>query len=290
MSRRGFVLVMLAVVLWSGNFVFVRAAVDVVPPMALSFYRWVLASCLAIAVAWPHLRRDWPLIKAGWRSLLLLGMTGIAGNSLFVFYGLKTTTAINALLMNSMSPLLTALITFLYFRERPRLSTMIGLALAICGVVWVVIGGDWHLLRTLRLNSGDLWVLVGVATYAVYMAFLRKVPPMHDLSLNAATFTVGAITLLPFFLFEYAGGARSDWSAPISWITIIYMAVGTSVISYFCFNKAIRLIGATRASSFLLLTPPIGAVIAMMTLGERLTMPHVIGAALIFAGLFLGRR
>lgn len=289
-SRRGLALILLAVVIWSGNFVFVRVAVTVVPPVALSFYRWLLASVLAFVVAWPHLRQDWPLIVRGWRSLMLLGVMGIAGNSLFIFYGLKTTTAINAVLMNSMSPLLTALLTFVFFRERPQFRTMIGLALAICGVAWVVCGGDWHLLRTLHLNAGDLWVLVGVAAYAVYMAFLRKVPPIRDVSLNAVTFAIGALSLLPFFWIEHASGAQADWSAPIGWITILYMAVGSSVISYLCFNKAIRLIGATRAASFLLLTPPLGAVFAMLALGEQLTVAHVVGAALIFAGLFIGRR
>lgn len=290
LSRTGLALVLIAVFLWAGNFVFVRAAVGVVPPMAIAFYRWIVASGIAIALAWPYLRQDMRTILRNWRILFLLGAFGIGGNSGFMFYGLQSTTAINAVLMNSVSPLLVAILTFVFFGERPQRRTLVGLLFAILGVVWVIIGGDIHALLSLHLNAGDFWVLMGVASYAVYMAFLRKAPAMRDVSLNAVTFLFGTLPLLPLFLMEHAGGARTDWGQPIGWIAILYMAAGSSVVSYLCFNKAIRLIGATRASAFLLLTPLMGSLFAVALIGETLTSAHVVGAALIFTGLFIGRR
>lgn len=290
MSRKGLALVMCAVLLWSANFIFIRASNEYIAPGALSLYRWAFASVIALGLAWPYLRKDWPALKSHWRVLFLLAALGMAGNTILLCIGLQTTTAINALLMNSLMPLLTALFAFLFFRERPRKAMVIGIIFAMAGVMWVVIRGDFTVLRNLHFNSGDFWIISGVATYAGYVVVLRRAPQVADLSLNAVTFVLGALCVVPFFLWEYWSGARTVWEQPIVWGAIAYTAIGTSVITFICFNMSVRLLGATRASSFLLLTPFFGTIFAILFLGEELMLAQVVGAALIFFGLYIGRR
>ena len=167
-SRHPYLLLTLAVFLWSANFIVGRAVHGVIPPVALAFYRWAGASLLVIGPAWPHLRRDWPAVRAAWPILLVLSAIGIAAFNTLVYTGLQTTQALNALLMQSMMPVLIVAMSFLLFRERISFRQGCGIALSLAGAAAIILKGNPRALVTLAINHGDLLVLVAVICYAGY--------------------------------------------------------------------------------------------------------------------------
>lgn len=286
---RPYVLLVLTVLFWSGNFILGRAVHAEVPPVALAFWRWAGAFLIVIGPALPHLRRDLPALLRAWRIVLILSAVGIAAFNTLVYLGLGETTAINAFLLQSALPVLIILFSFLIFRERTGPLALGGVALSMAGVVTILTGGEPLALAALVPNRGDVLVFVAVASYALYSALLRLRPAVHPLSLLAATFGIGAVILSPFWVWEMLSGAMMRLNGT-TLLSIGYVAVFPSVLAYFCYNRGVQLIGANRAGQFIHLMPVCGSLLAVLILGEAFRMFHVVGMGLCFAGIVLATR
>lgn len=279
-----FLLLPLAALFWSGNFIVGRAVSGLAAPFFLAFWRWLLAFALLLPFAWPHLRRDWPVLKRHPLALLGYAITGIAAFSVMVYQGLRSTQAVNGLLLQSVIPVAILACSFALFGERPRPRQVIGVALSIAGVAAIAGHGSIADLLRLRLHPGDLWVLGAVLCYAVYSACLKRRPRLHPLSFMAAGIFLTLLTLLPGFLYEVArGGPVAPRGTALA--AIAYLAVFPSLLSYLFFTRGVELIGANRAGQFIHLMPLFGSILAVAFLGERLQPFHAAGLALIGGGI-----
>jgi drug/metabolite transporter (DMT)-like permease len=260
-----------------------------VPPVALSFWRWVLALLLVTPLAWPHLKRDLPVLKARWRLIVALSLMGVASFGVLLYFGLQTTTALNSVVMQAGIPPLVMLFGWLALKDRVNRWQVTGMALSLIGVLAVVTRGrPWDLLH-LGLNPGDGLILIGVVLYAVYSLILRRRPDVHPLSLLWATFAVAALALAPLYALEAALGARTELSIR-ALLGIGYIAVLPSFAAYLFFNRGVELVGAARASQYLHLQPIFGAILAVLLLGETFHLHHAVGMALILAGIAVSSR
>ncbi len=281
-----YLLLTLAALFWSGNFIVGREVRDVVPPVALAFWRWSGGFLIVLPLAWPHLRRDLPELLRRWPMLLLLSATGIACYNTFIYIGLGTTTALNALLMQSAMPLVIIAWSFALFGERPGWLPDLAVLVSLLGVLTIVTGGEPWALAEVTLNRGDLWVFVAVVTYALYSALLRKRPSVHPASFIAATFLIGTAMLAPLYLREIGQGLVIH-PEPRAWMALVYVATFPAVAAYFCWNRGVQLVGANRAGQFFHLMPVFGSGLAILVLGEEFRAYHAAGAALIFLGIVL---
>jgi len=284
-----YVLLVFASLFWSGNFIIGRAVHEVVPPVGLAFWRWALASLIILAAAAPHLVRDWPALRASWRSIVLLSVLGVTAYNTLVYVGLQSTSAINSLLMQSTMPVVIILMTFLLFGERFTLRQAVGVLVSLGGAVTIVTKGYWVALMGLSFNVGDIWVMGAVASYAAYTALLRQRPAVHPLSLLAATFSTGTLFLAPFYGWE----TMVVKAVPADLTTVgavAYLALFPSVLAFFCFNRGVQAVGANRAAVFIHLIPVFGIIMAVVFLGEELSLAHLAGMGLIFAGVAIVAR
>lgn len=282
-------LLVLATLFWSLNFVLGRAVIELIPPIALSFWRWTIAFLIVLGFAWPHLKRgDFVTLRAQWKLVAALGFLGVATFNALVYYGLHTTTVTNAVLLQSTMPVLIALGSFLIFREPLRLLALLAVAVSLTGVAVIVARGDWSVLRTLSVAPGDAWIMLAVIFYALYSVLLRRRPAVHPLSFLAGTFAFGSLMLLPVYLWEHVTVAVIQWDLP-TLAAIAYVGIFPSLLAYLCFNRAVELIGANRAGQFVHLMPVFGSALAALFLGERLQGFHLVGAMLIAAGIALAQ-
>ncbi len=284
-----YLLLVLAPLFWSGNFILGRAVRADVPPVGLAFWRWAISSMLVVGLAWPNLKQEWPIIRRSWRILLLLALLGVAMFNTLVYTGLQYTTAINGLLMNSAIPVLIILMSYLFFRETVTPLQILGILLSLGGVVLIVAQGDIEVLRSLALNRGDVLVFIAVAGYAAYSISLRHRPPIQPFSLLAVTFTLGTLMLLPLYLWESLSGRPVSFNQ-VTLLTIAYVAIFPSILAYLCFNRGVELVGANQAGLFIHLMPVFGSLMAIFFLGESFRWFHGLGIALILAGILLVTR
>jgi drug/metabolite transporter (DMT)-like permease len=289
LNDRPYLLLILAQLFWSGNFVLGRAVHAQVPPVALAFCRWFGAFFVIVGFAWPALRRDLPLMRRHWPMLLLLAATGVAAFNTLVYIGLGSTTALNGLLMQSTMPVVILLWSFALVGERPSVRQLLGIGVSLVGVVVILTRGVPWTLGGVALNRGDLWIFAAVVAYALYSVLLRRRPPLHQLSFLAVTFGFGSALLLPFLAWESATDATLHVDAT-TLLAIGYVAIFPSVLAYFCWNRGVELVGANRAGQFVHLMPVFGSMLAILLLGEAFRLFHAVGATLIFAGIALAAR
>jgi drug/metabolite transporter (DMT)-like permease len=287
--RAAYLLLFLAVLFWSANFVVGRAYSTVIPPVALAFWRWVGASLLVLPFAWPHLARDLPLLLRCWPRMLLFAAVGVSTFNTCAYIGLQTTTAIHGVLLQSAMPVVILVFTFLFFHERPRAAQLFGVLLSLAGVLAIITEGRPASLLDLALNPGDIWILAATIAYAAYSALLRLRPPVHPLSFLAGSFVLGTLLLVPFYLLERASGRVLTLDQP-TMIVIAYVAIGPSLLSYLFYNRGIELLGANRAGQFMYLVPALGSLFAVLFLGEAVRIYHFAGLACIVAGISLASR
>ncbi len=276
----------LANLLWAGNIVLARGVADLVPPVALAYWRWTGAFCISLPVAWPYLRRDAPVLVRHWRMMLLLSATGIATYNTMSYIALAQTSALNVLLLQSAQPLLIIVWGAAIFAERPSLRQAAGVLVSLAGVAAIAGRGSAAVLLGLRLNPGDWWILGGISVYSIYCVMLRRRPAVHPLAFLSAAMGIGSCLILPFYLAELASGAHIT-GGPRAFLAMGYMAVFPSFVAYLLFNRGIELIGAGRAGQSMHLMPLFGSVLAVLFLGERFHAYHAAGIALIGAGILM---
>jgi drug/metabolite transporter (DMT)-like permease len=284
----GPLLLALSMLFWAGSIVSGRAAAALIPPSLFTLLRWGGALLIVAPLAWPHLRQDRAALLRRWPVVVALALLGVDAFNNLMYRGLHSTTAINALLLQSVTPLFVIVALFLMFRERPTLLQMAAILVSLAGVAVIAGKGSLTVLRALDVNPGDAIVTVAVVCYALYSALLRLKPAVHPLSLLAASFAVGVVFLVPLAVTEAQAGARLIVT-PVSAFAIVYSCVFPAFLAYFFYNRGVELVGPARAGQYVHLMPAFGVVLAVLFLGETLHPYHIAGIALIGAGLWLAR-
>ncbi len=283
-SRRNvYLMLVLVMLLWSGNSIVARAIHADVPPFTLAFMRWAGASLIVLPIAWRHIRKDRETIRARWPVILLLGMVGVGSFNAFMYSGLQYTTAANSLLVQAAIPALVLLLDLLFFRTRPRLAQIAGCIVAAAGVFIIIFRADPAAMAALHFNHGDALVLCAVVMWSLYTVLLRLRPAMSGLSFLALTIFIGALAMAPFAAMELQ--SRAVHVTPGVLAGIGYVTIFPSIIAYFLFNTAVDAIGAGDAGQVINLQPLFGALLASLILGEDMHSYHIGGMALILAGI-----
>jgi drug/metabolite transporter (DMT)-like permease len=282
-----YLLVSLAPLFWSGNFVLGRALHESIPPIALSFWRWAVALLILLPFVLRRVRELAGALRRHWAILSLLGLLGVTNFNTFVYIGLQTTTATNAVLLVSATPVLILALSYFLLGQSVRPVQALGVLLSLSGVGAIVTAGEPTVIADLALNSGDLWILGAVASWALYSVCLRWRPQGMDAPMFlTATVVTGLVPLMPLYLWDLARGS----SLSVDGVTIGavgYVALFPSVLAYVFWNRGVAALGANRTGQFLHLMPVFGTLLSMLLLGERLAMYHFAGIGLIGAGILL---
>jgi len=282
-----YLLLTLTVLSWSGNMVVGRAIRGDVPPLTLAFWRWVIAFLLVLPLALPHLKSQWPLLKKGWKAILLLGVLGVGGYNTFAYLALRDTTATNAALLNSFIPIATIAISWAFLGKHLRRIEGLGVMISLCGALTIVSHGDLNVLIHLNLNVGDVWMLGAVAVWAIYTVGLAWRPAgVHPMLMLAAMTLVGLLALAPAYAWEMAQGRNAHWQ-PSAFAALAYVGIFPSFIGYIFYNRGVAEVGANKASLFIHLMPVFGTLLSAVFLGEVPYWYHYLGIALIFTGIWL---
>ena len=288
-----YALLAIAVLLWAGNWVFARALRFDAPPVALAFWRWLIALVILSPLAFSHVRQQWRVVLRSWRVLCLLALLATVFQHIPVYIGLRDTTATNGALLNSTTPIMIFVLSRVLFGERWSARQALGVAISLGGVVVIVARGEITALAGLQLNGGDLWVLFATLSWAIYTVCLRWRPAELDpLAMLWTISALGVVAMVPLYAWELASG-RTVHVTPIALAGIAYMGVFATVVAYVFWNRAVQQIGPNRAGPFMYLMLVYTPLLAMVFLDERLQLYHFIGCALILGGIYLaasGRR
>ena len=288
--RLAHALIFIAPALWSVNYLVARWAPGVIAPHALALGRWVVAALVLGLFCHREIAAKREAIRGEARQLLALGALGMWVCGAFVYIGGRSTAAVNIGLLYAASPVLIALFSALWLRERFGVLQALGVALALAGVLHVLLRGRWGALADVHLNPGDLWIAVAVLCWTAYSLLLRAWPsafsPLARLTLMACA---GIVVLIPFTVWEALFWLPSE----LSWRSaalVLAAALIPGAGAYGAYSYMQRALGAARVSVVLYLGPLYSAVIGWLVLGERIEPFHAIGALLILPGIWLSTR
>ena len=288
-ANQPYLLLSITSLCWAGNAIVGRLAAGHIPPVTLSFLRWSLAFLILLPFAWKHLVRDWGAIRARLGIMVIVSVTGIGAFNTLQYWALEYTQALNTLLLQSAGPLVVAVWSLLLLGVRLTLAQAAGVVLSLTGVLVILLHGDLGALSSIQFNKGDVIFIVALIIFGFYSVMSLKRPAIHALSFAAFTFGAGAACLVPLLIWELATRPVMALNAA-NLLSLFYVAVFPSTLAYLCYNRGVQLIGANRAAPFFHVVPLFGSVMAMVFLGERPELFHVIGFALVLTGVFVASR
>jgi drug/metabolite transporter (DMT)-like permease len=299
LTPRLVMLLLLPPLLWAANAVFARLAINSIGPLWLNALRWGLALLILLPLGWKLLATAESRARIGerWVYLSILGLIGVGAYNGLQYVALRTSTPVNVTLIASSLPLWSMIVGVAFYRIHPTRPQLIGAGLSLAGVLTVIARGSLDALLRIQLVEGDLLMVLGIMGWAIYSWMLAR-PPAHMSGAarpewNWAEFLLAQCLFGVVIAFAAAGTGElvapsmtPDWNWQLI-ATIIFIAVGPSVIAYRSWGLAVAEAGPAMAAIFYNLTPLIAAVLSVLVIGEWPQPYHGAAFLLIVAGIFV---
>lgn len=266
---------------WAGNFLLGKVAVGTMDPLSLVFLRWSLVVIPLLVVAQCLEHPDWRSALRHWPRLLLLGLLGIIGYTLLLYWALQHTTPLNAALVNAFNPALIVLAAVVFLHAKIGWKSVAGIITALIGVIFLLTDGRVWEVFSVHYGLGDLLIVIAVVLWTAYTIIARRspVPPITSTALQVLFSVVLLVPFVILFGLHLPSTPAGAWS-------LIYIAVFPSLIAYVLWNWALSVVGPSQAAVYLNLLPMLTAA-ASVLMGVSLTWGQIVGGVLVIAGVVL---
>lgn len=279
-----------AVVVWGASFIATKIAVSQISPLAVVWLRFAIGiPILFIAVA---MRRQFEFPRRGeWLYFSLLGFLGISFHQWLQSNGLQTAQATTTAWIVATSPAFIAILGWVVLKESLSRLQSLGIGLAMGGVMIVVSRGNFSLDAIGGFGTfGDLLILISSINWAVFSILSRNGLKKHPSTY--LTFWIMAIGWLITSVAFFSGGRQTELAALdlSGWQAMIYLGIFTTGLAYIAWFDALSRLPAAQTGAFLFLEPPSSMIVAAFVLQEQITLPALVGGAIILFGIWLVNR
>ncbi|WP_024303239.1 DMT family transporter [Pseudogulbenkiania sp. MAI-1] len=274
---------LLAVLIWAANTVVSKAAATVFDPAAISFYRWLVAALVLTPFCLLPLWRQRRALIPHLPRFAVLSLLGMVLYQCLAYYAAHSTSATNMGVICALIPLLGLLLSGLVFGQRVGPSAMLGVALSLGGVLYLLGQGNPASLLASGVNLGDGLILIGSTAYALYGLLLKRWAPPFGPWLNLYMQVLLAVAMLT----PLALSADSLAIPPQGVGLVLFAGIASSVLAAYFWMRGIARLGSQRTAIFMNLLPLFTALIASATLGEAIHAYHWLGGGLILLGVSL---
>ncbi|OXM82750.1 DMT family transporter [Paenibacillus rigui] len=291
LRNSSYALLIIATCIWGGNFVAGKVLVSHMPPITLAALRWCIAFAgLALFYGKEALRLR-SKVRKHWKMISFLSITGVAGFNTLTYVAVQYTGSINASLMNSATPIMVVVLSWVMLKERLAWRAIPGIVVSMAGVAWIIGRGSMDALLSLSFNKGDLWMLLAVLCWAMYSVGMKRAAglfPASPFLLVQVGFAL--VLMIPLSAMElFTVGKPVEWSFPVA-AGLLYIGLFASIVAFLSWNRAIELAGPQRCAGFLNFIPMFSTIFAMSFTGERFHLYHLLGIVFIVAGVYFTQR
>jgi drug/metabolite transporter (DMT)-like permease len=279
--------VLVIMVFWAGNFIVVKGAIGILPPVGFTFLRYVLASVTLLSL----LRWRTGSIRPPRGDLVALSLLGIVGFGCYQILwpvALQSIPAGDSALLIATTPVITALLAAATRADQPNAAKLTGALISFAGVAMVIAAG-----QRLDLGAslvGDGLTIVAAACWAVYTVFGARILRRHS-PLVATTWAIvaGTLFIAPLGIAQLVSSDIPGVGLPVV-LAIAYSGTLAAGIANVVVFHGLKLLGPTRVTALQSLVPALAVVLAAVFLGEAIRPAQVIGGVVILAGVALLRR
>jgi drug/metabolite transporter (DMT)-like permease len=284
-ARLIFPLIILGQLIAGGTFPIAKIAVSSIEPFTLALLRFGIASVamLLIIVATGRVRK---IERGDWLRFIMIGLLAVPLNQLLFLYGLKFTTAGRSALFYGATPIFVFLMAILYLKEKVTPLKIIGISASFAGVAVILRGG--------RMDEGvlfgDFLVILAVIAWAAYTVLGKNLLCKYgSLTVTAYALIIGTVAYFPIGIVP---AIRFDYShvPDAAWLSLLYIAIMTSVVSYSIWYWALARMEASKLAIFQNLQPVFAAILSMIVVGETFGFDFYLGGAFVIGGVLLTQR
>lgn len=289
-QTKGVLFALLATLLWSVNMVIASGIKEHIPPIGLAFWRWAIACIVLAPFALKSSIENWKIIKKNIRYLMLTALLGITIFNTLIYFAGKTTSAVNLSLIAISIPLFIVAISRIAFKEKVSNTKLMGIAIIITGVLVLITKGSLQALLHINFSIGDLLMLVACFFFACYTILVRLKPTELPAKVFLfSVFVIGVIFLFPFYIFEHVYYKKVLLDTKTILITS-YVGIFASLVSYYLWNEAIRLIGTSKTALIYYLIPVFSGILAYFFLDQQIIITQIVSMGIIISGLLITNR
>jgi len=273
----------LAASIWGGMYVVVKVVVDVVPPLELVWFRYVIA-IFALLIIGVVTKQSWRIGKRDW---LLLFMIGLIGNTISIVtqeVGTMLSTAQMGAIITSTTPAFMVLFARIILKEKITFKKSISIILATIGVCMIV--GNANIDSSHQL--GGVSLLVAALTWSLMSVLIKRVPGHYSQIVITSYAILVAITLLtPFTISRLSDLDFQAMMHPSIWGGLLYLGVISTACGFLLWNYGLQMLNASSGGLFFFFQPIVGTFLGWLLLGEQIGFSFWIGTLLIFMGVLL---
>jgi drug/metabolite transporter (DMT)-like permease len=275
--------VFLANVIWGASFPVYKWALSEIPSFTFVFVRFYIGALILL----PFVYKDLKINREDWKDLFVLSFIGITVTISLLILGLERSSSLNAPIILSAGPVALIIASFFFLKEKLKTKVIAGTLVSLIGVIIIIIlplfkdGLDGGIL-------GNLFLAGAALGSVIHSVLLKKIMPKYNaLTIAFWQFLIGSLPLLPLYFIELN---QTNWTSEINTkiiIGIFFGAVLATAIAHSLFAFGIKYLKASEVGIFTYVDPIATAIIALPLLGEKITVPYLIGAFFVFLGIFI---
>ena len=284
-----YIFLIFATAFWGGNIIAAKvASIISLEPIKLSFYRNIVVIIILLPFVFYKIKIIFEIFKQNWKIIIFFSILSVSIFNTFMNIALTTSSVISTSLMPSFAPSMIIIFSLIIYKSKISYLQLIGVIVSFIGFINIIIRGDINNIESLNFVKGDLWMLSCVCSWAFYSVMLKKSPKeLDNISFLFLIFFIGNFFVLPFYITESIINDSFIIDEKFGLMLVLYLGVGPALISFLLWVKSVKVIGANKSGLFLNLIPIFSSLISIIFLKETLESYHIIGALLIFSGIYL---
>jgi drug/metabolite transporter (DMT)-like permease len=278
------IIMLLAVLFWSGAFIAGKYTANVIDPVTVTFLRFLIASVI-LTVYIKSQGIEWKLTKMLLQRSLILAVVGMLGYHLFFYKALESTTAIHASLIASTNPFFTYVLSIIFLKSQLKAKKFIYIFMALIGVALIVI--DWNFANLIQggINPGDLIMIVAVMCWASYSILVKRyITEFNPMIMTTTVFIITTVLLAPFA--DYTIVMRLFSYRPEIIASVVYMGIFPTVFGYMIQQYSIKAIGPEKTNIFINLVPVFTVGLSIVLLGETLNLLNLLAGIVVVGSVY----
>ncbi|QYR21041.1 DMT family transporter [Paenibacillus sp. sptzw28] len=268
---------------WGASFNAGALALQAMPPLTVTAWRFIIASVLMLMLFFSKERPTWQRIRSSIWAYILLGVVGVFVTNALQFTALKHTSPIHPALIMATNPIVTAILAALLLKEKLHARQAMGMLLSVIGVLFVITKGSF--LQLTSVSIGDVMAMGANISWALYGVLGRKfLKDSTPLATTTMTMLVATICLLPFASVQHADVSNDVLTT--AWLSIAYIGSFGAVLTFLWWNQGIATVGASKTSVFFNLVPVVTVIISAI-MGEPVGWIQIVGTFFVIMGVVI---
>ncbi len=282
-TRLAILALIFANIIWGASFPIYKLSLSEVPPFTFVFLRFFLAAI----IIFPFVYKDLKVERSDVGNLIIRSFIGITLSISFLVLGLKLSSSINAPIIISSQPIIIIIGAYFFLKEKMKRRVVIGTVVSLLGVLVVVLLPLFQKGLDGSITGNLFFVLASICGAIDVLLLKRLLTKYKTLTITFWSFLIGTIPLLPLFYVELN---QTHWTNHVGLFAIfgiIFSVVLATAIGHAIYNYGLKNIQASEVGIFTYVDPVATAIVALPLLHEVITAPYLVGAMLVFWGIFI---